>query len=357
MSSNYWSSPTNNHDILVQFFPTVNHFSSSPSREALSLKLLVNPLVSLHSLIRSSSSVLSSSVYASLFIHTGGKMVEYGSSDFSSAVQRGNRLITQACSFYSRQDYRAAVTYCSQAIITCPHNPFCWLNRAACNFMLGEWDRVEIDCRTAIQLDNKIAQAHYSLGLAWVNKRKYTEGIRELERAFDLEREADPNYGLMVERTWQALVYAKYTEWQDASDRRSQELHNLKEACESALNEKHQSQRNGLTAEAEAAHSQQLAALETVFREVAEPDTPSDIPTYLCCPINRHIFRDPVITPSGHTYERKAILQHLQTSILDPITARPLRATELVPNLAIKEQVQAFLDKNGWAYSSYFANW
>jgi len=34
----------------------------------------------------------------------------------------------------------------------------------------------------------------------------------------------------------------------------------------------------------------------------------------------------------------------------DPITREPLDQSQLVPNLAIKEAVQAFLDKHGWAY-------
>lgn len=37
-------------------------------------------------------------------------------------------------------------------------------------------------------------------------------------------------------------------------------------------------------------------------------------------------------------------------SKLDPITREPLDPSQLAPNLAIKEAVQAFLDKNGWAY-------
>ena len=36
------------------------------------------------------------------------------------------------------------------------------------------------------------------------------------------------------------------------------------------------------------------------------------IPDYLCCKITMDIFRDPVITPSGVTYERAALYEHLQ---------------------------------------------
>lgn len=34
----------------------------------------------------------------------------------------------------------------------------------------------------------------------------------------------------------------------------------------------------------------------------------------------------------------------------DPVSREPLSEDQLVPNLAIKEAVQAFLQKHGWAY-------
>ena len=104
------------------------------------------------------------------------------------------------------------------------------------------------------------------------------------------------------------------------------------------------------------------------------------VPDYLCCRITLDIFHDPVITPSGLTYERAVILEHLQkvtwfacftfsvecfplqwsqcaiiqllkqVGKFDPITREPLDPSQLVPNLAIKEAVEAFLDKHGWAY-------
>ncbi|GMP90262.1 hypothetical protein CsSME_00041471 [Camellia sinensis var. sinensis] len=99
------------------------------------------------------------------------------------------------------------------------------------------------------------------------------------------------------------------------------------------------------------AHSAELEALERVFSTAAEADTPTDVPDYLCCKITLDIFRDPVISPSGITYERGVILDHLQkVGTFDPITREPLSESQLMPNLAIKEAVQAFLGKHGWAY-------
>ena len=40
----------------------------------------------------------------------------------------------------------------------------------------------------------------------------------------------------------------------------------------------------------------------------------------------------------------------MQVGNFDPITREPLVAHQLVPNLAIKEAVRAFLNGHGWAY-------
>lgn len=85
-------------------------------------------------------------------------------------------------------------------------------------------------------------------------------------------------------------------------------------------------------------------------------------------------MREPCITPSGITYDRKDIEEHLQVRGLglgtrikrilrrlttltlllqrvghfDPVTRSPLTQEQLIPNLAMKEVIDAFISENGW---------
>ncbi|CAK9140886.1 unnamed protein product [Ilex paraguariensis] len=158
----------------------------------------------------------------------------------------------------------------------------------------------------------------------------------------------------MVEEIWQELAKAKYLEWECESSTRSWELQKLKEICEIALKEKHVldiSHMEGFLEEATKSNSEQLEALGRVFNKAADADIPAGVPDYLCCKISLDILRDPVITPSGITYERAAIVHHLKkVGKFDPVTREPLDLSQLIPNLAVKEAVQAFLEKHGWAY-------
>ncbi|XP_004510222.1 E3 ubiquitin-protein ligase CHIP [Cicer arietinum] len=271
----------------------------------------------------------------------------------AAVVKQAELLRIDGNNYFKKNRFGAAIDAYTEAITLCPNVPIYFTNRALCHLKRNEWERVEEDSRRAIQLDNHSVKAHYMLGLVLLQKQELAKGIKELEKALNLGRGANPK-GYMVEEIWQELAKAKYLEWERSSSERSWELQNLKEACESALKEKHfldVSEMEGFVDDTTTSHLKQLEALERVFNKAAEDDKPSEVPDYLCCRITLDIFHDPVITPSGLTYERAVILDHLQkVGEFDPITREPLDPSQLIPNLAIKEAVEQFLDKHWWAY-------
>ena len=52
------------------------------------------------------------------------------------------------------------------------------------------------------------------------------------------------------------------------------------------------------------------------------------------------LMTDPVIAADGYTYERAALVQHLQHSLVSPVTGNMLERTSCVPNTAIKSLLQ-----------------
>ncbi|XP_009334273.1 E3 ubiquitin-protein ligase CHIP-like [Pyrus x bretschneideri] len=271
----------------------------------------------------------------------------------SLALSTAEKLRKDGNTYFKKDRFAAAIDAYTEAITLCPNVPVYWTNRALCHRKRNDWTKVEEDSRKAIQLDHNSVKGNYMLGLALLQKQEYAEGVKALERALDLGRGANPE-GYMVEEIWQELSKAKYMEWEDTSSKRSWELQNLKEDCETALKEKHDAlQVEGFLDEVATTYMKQLEALGRVFEKAAEADTPSEVPDYLCCKITLDIFRDPVITPSGVTYERSVIRHHLEkVGKFDPITREPLDQSELIPNFAIKEAVQAYIQLHGWAYGA-----
>jgi len=56
--------------------------------------------------------------------------------------------------------------------------------------------------------------------------------------------------------------------------------------------------------------------LEDLFTQIDDKRKKREVPDFLCGKISFEIMKDPVITPSGITYDRKDIEEHLQVSQL-----------------------------------------
>ncbi|RLV91391.1 STIP1 y and U box-containing protein 1 [Spathaspora sp. JA1] len=68
-----------------------------------------------------------------------------------------------------------------------------------------------------------------------------------------------------------------------------------------------------------------------------------EAPENLLDPISFCLFEDPVITPSGITYEKCHLLSHLQRrGNYDPLSREPLFEDQLYPNLIVKDSVEEY---------------
>ncbi|KAM0911690.1 hypothetical protein ACQ4PT_013302 [Festuca glaucescens] len=245
----------------------------------------------------------------------------------------------------------AAIDCYTEAIALCPDVAVYWMNRGLCHFRRKDWARVEEDSRRALALDDALVKGHYLLGCALLEKEECALAVEELQKALNLLKSSN-SVDKMAEDIWQVLAKAKYLHWEKHSTERVWKMQSLREACENALQE-HHFLSSTLPEDSDNEYSEQCKLLSEVFTKAVLDDTPGDVPDYLCCQITFEIFRDPVITPSGVTYERGILLEHLRkVGNFDPVTREPLKEHQLVPNLAIKEAVQAYLKEHSWAYKS-----
>ena len=76
-----------------------------------------------------------------------------------------------------------------------------------------------------------------------------------------------------------------------------------------------------------------------------EPPRPAP-PPELLCPITLTLMADPVTTVDGMTYERYAIETWLQANNTSPLTGEPLPVKLLVPNTALRSQIQRYRERH-----------
>jgi hypothetical protein len=62
----------------------------------------------------------------------------------------------------------------------------------------------------------------------------------------------------------------------------------------------------------------------------------------LKCPISGEIMEDPVMSPGGHTYERKYIENWIQRKGISPLTKKPLSKNDLRINFVVKNMIETY---------------
>ena len=110
------------------------------------------------------------------------------------------------------------------------------------------------------------------------------------------------------------------------------------------------SKRRKMSTSSQMGHVQRTVRTVSVQYDLSAPDADLDAePEELMCPITHAMFRDPVmVVESGHTYERDDILEHFEqrNEAKDPLTRRALSSTKVMTNWAVRQIVQAWLDKH-----------
>ncbi|XP_038675186.1 E3 ubiquitin-protein ligase CHIP isoform X1 [Scyliorhinus canicula] len=270
--------------------------------------------------------------------------------------EQGNRL------FLSRKYQEAAASY-SKAINRNPSVAVYYTNRALCYVKMQQFDKAVADCKHALELDSQSVKAHFFLGQCQLEMENYDEAIGNLQRAYNLAKEQRLNFGDDIPS---ALRIAKKKRWNSIEDKRIQQENDLhdyltklilseKEREVEQCKRKHYEENMDdcrirmEIAKIEAKHDKYMNEMDDLFSQVDEKRKKRDIPDYLCGKISFELMREPCITPSGITYDRKDIEEHLQrVGHFDPVTRSPLTQEQLIPNLAMKEVIDAFISENGW---------
>ncbi|CAN8030531.1 unnamed protein product [Ixodes persulcatus] len=258
--------------------------------------------------------------------------------------------------FFSARKYEDAISCYSKAIIKSPSTSTYFTNRALCYLKLHQWELACQDCRRSLDLDASSVKAHFFLGQALLELDSCDEAVKYLQRASDLAKDQKLNFGDDIASQ---LRTARKRRWQQQEEKRLQQEIELQTYLNQLIirdkerkvqEMKMKGARQMDVDKVENTHEKYMSELNNIFAKNDDKRRKRDVPDYLCGKISFEIMREPVITPSGITYDRRDIEEHLQrVGHFDPVTRTPLTQDQLVPNLAMKEVVDAFLVENEWA--------
>ncbi|GIL65313.1 hypothetical protein Vafri_19119 [Volvox africanus] len=227
----------------------------------------------------------------------------------------------------------------------------------------GDWDRVVTDADAALRLcpggGREAMKGHYLVGLAMGAKGLHDKSTHHLQKALDAAREANDS---IKDEIWRELATANFQRWQLQSEtRRAQakhlrrqlaELLGISSSCGGGGGGEGEGKANtrdlGGGGNDEPMLPPEWAAL---FNAAAWQDTAVEAPSQFTCPLTMEIFRDPVVVPSGRSYERSALLEHLKkVGRFDPITRQHLSEEQLVPNVSLRAAIELYLEEHPWGW-------
>ena len=280
----------------------------------------------------------------------------------SSNQTISNKFKEEGNKLFMKRNFKEAAEMYSKAIEKCPSISTYYTNRALCYLKLSQWVPTIDDCRKAIDLDPHSVKAFFYMGQAMCETNHYDEAIVHLKRAHELAKELNENYGDEITRT---IRNAKKKRWNYLEDRRigqelelqtylnrlmledkERQISRVKVPEESSVESEKEKE---IVMEIERNYQKKQDELNRLFNENDSRRRRREIPDYLCGKISFELMHDPVITPSGITYDRYDIEQHLQrVGRFDPVTRQELNIDQLIPNLSMKEVIENFVRENEW---------
>lgn len=273
-------------------------------------------------------------------------------------------LKEQGNEYFKAGQYKEAESYYGQAISIRSNDPKLFQNRALTRIRLSDWPGAETDSRKAIELDLSSMKAHYYLAQALLQMRHVQEAHEESLTAY---RMCIKTRDTSSEVVGQFVLRAKQAVWEMKEKGRLRNLNSTLGMVEGLLEQRLEADLKGAedryrkreigemgwgeeVAELRKEFEAQRREVRIAFERAEVPDTKERIvPDWMVDPITFEVMHDPVITPSGVSYERVALLKHLANSGLDPLTRTKLTEDMLVSNVGLKNACAEFLENNGWA--------
>lgn len=240
---------------------------------------------------------------------------------------------------------------------------------------LGHWESVIADCTTCLSLSPQNMKAHYYLAQAQLSIRDFDSALENALAAHKLcAATNDKSLGAVTAM----VLKCKKDRWGDREKKRLRLEREVEERMldllrrdrdEMLMAEESEIERRMIEEEA----NEKIATLSSVFEASrSQNQKKREVPDWAIDDISFDIMVDPVIvsfppldihlykrdsmltyispqTKTGKSYERATIMEHLRRHPSDPLTREPLSASDLRPNLALRQACEEFLEQNGWA--------
>lgn len=243
---------------------------------------------------------------------------------------------------------------CPHIIIADSKDPKLYTNRAMARCKLQRWEDAMADCQTCLSLAPDNQKAVFYMAEAQLELKDYDNALESAHRAYQMFSHSEDGLKSLTNVT-KLVLRCKKERWEDKERRRLRERSDL----ERELIDMVERERDTAVAAAtdpmdvhdiQVDYHAKIETLQGTFKLArGEEGRRREVPDWAIDDITFGIMVDPVMTKTGKSYERASLLEHLKRSKTDPVTREHLDASDLRPNLDLREACAEFLEENGWA--------
>lgn len=244
-------------------------------------------------------------------------------------ASRAEALKEEGNAAFAKGKLQAATVLYSEAILFGPRVSTYYTNRAMCHKRQADWQNCALDCSSALEIDETSIKGHYLMGVALDAGHDFAEAITHLTKALDLCKGRTVSYKDEIQK---ATLSCRQRQWAASRPAADAQLRGAQALVDRLLREHVQREREALTADAaatqvdgpvrtmgsaahiEVEHEAQLAreCVKEALGRLRAARGPGKVPDHLCCQITMEIMLEPHTTPDGISYEKAALLEHLQ---------------------------------------------
>lgn len=221
---------------------------------------------------------------------------------------------------FKNSNYTQAIHYYTQAIVSitqqCSNDSsILYSNRAQCHRKLNNWKQCYEDALVAIEMQENNIKAHMLCGQALMELGKsdviltsIENGLKRLTKAYSLcssqnKRNFEKDILIYIGRG-KKLLWFKQQE--NETNEKKELLQNIQKLEEN----------NKKTPEA-----QKMKNLEELRSILFDNNTPRTIPEFMIDPISKNVMKEPMILPSGNSYDKASLEEHMSSKgNIEPLT-------------------------------------
>ncbi|CAI5760413.1 unnamed protein product [Candida verbasci] len=273
--------------------------------------------------------------------------------------------------------YSKAINFYTLAIKNEPTDSKLYSSRAKAYYLniqtledptLQQWKKVIHDCSSALNLNKENYDAMFYNGLTQVyGYKKFEKALKMLHQAYEkslIKSRNSKSFALPQQIYLEILKIKKIKNNHDIEEKIIKSnpffiklVHLLQKNYDSEFQKLASKNLESdsfkiLSTKLAIKYNEEIKTLIELFELKFKKDDESsssksnDPPDYLCDPISFNLFFEPIITPSGQSFEKSWLLQHLSNNEFDPLTRQKLAKDQCYPNLGLESCVDQYIQSN-----------